>query len=143
MTQKNQVMFYHANTNSAVAVLFDLLKKSLKNTKKCLVCCDNLDTATHISEYLWKIQSDFIVPHGIITEAMPDKQPVLLTDNTENINQSDYIFFIGHVLIKDTEYFERSIVIFDNHSDAIKSYMREQFKSLKSNPDVTVTYHQV
>ncbi len=143
MTQTNQVMFYHANQTSAVAVLFDLLKKSLKDSKKCLVCCDTLDTANNISEYLWKIQSDFILPHGIITEAMPDKQPVLLTDNTDNINQSNYIFFIGHVLIKDTEFFERSIVIFDNHSDAIKSHMREQFKSLKNNQDVILTYNQV
>jgi DNA polymerase III subunit chi len=143
VTQKNQVMFYHANQTSAVVVLFDLLKKSLKNNKKCLVCCDTLENAKGISDDLWIFQSDFILPHGIINEAMPDKQPVLLTDNTDNINQSDYIFFIGHTLIKDTECFERSIVIFDNHSEVIKSYMREQFKALKNNQAVMVTYNQI
>ena len=140
-TQK-QIMFYHAVETSVIAVLFDLLKKSLQSYKRCLVCVDNLENAKQISENLWQCQSDFILPHGIINEAMPDKQPILLTDNTDNINNADYIFFIGQVAIKNTEHFERSIVIFDNHSEETKSYIREQFKSLKNNANISLSYYQ-
>ncbi len=137
----NDVMFYHALETSAVAVLFELLKKSFQDNKRCLVCVDTLDNADVMSENLWKHQDDFILPHGLITQEMPDKQPILLTNNTENINHADYIFFIGLVQITDIEHFKRCVVIFDDMSETVKDHARNQFKILKNN-NITVKYYQ-
>jgi len=75
---------------------------------------------------------------------MPDKQPILLTYHQENLNNADYIFFIGQVEIADFSDFadyQRAIVIFDDTSDAIKDHMRQEFKKLKQNK-IQVTYYQ-
>ena len=134
-------MFYHALETSAVAVLFELLKKSFQDNKRCLVCVDTLNNADVMSENLWKHQDDFILPHGLITQEMPDKQPILLTNNTENINHADYIFFIGLVQITDIEHFKRCVVIFDDMSETVKDHARNQFTILKNN-NITVKYYQ-
>ena len=137
----SDIMFYHAIETNMIAVLFELLKKSFKDNKRCLVCIDTPENATNISESLWAFQDNFILPHGLITEDMPDKQPILLTHNTDNINNADYIFFIGLIQITDTEHFKRCIVIFDDTSEDIKLHTREQFKLLKKN-NVTLKYYQ-
>lgn len=137
----SKIMFYHATETSVIAVLFELLKKSLQARKRCLVVFDTLENASHISSRLWKFQEDFIMPHGLITEEFPEKQLILLSDNTKNINNSDYIFFIGRMNVTDFNHFERSIVIFDNSCDITKDHIRQEFKQLRlANHEVT--YYQ-
>lgn len=137
-----KIMFYHATQTSMVEVLFELLKKSFQNHKKSLVYVDTHQNATKISDDLWKIADDFILPHGLITQEMPDKQPILLTHTLNNLNDADYIFFVGQVDINDAHDFERSIVVFDNSSEIIKSHVREHYINLKKTGKTVLYYKQ-
>lgn len=137
-------MFYHALETHVTGVLFELLKKSLEQSKRILVRTDSFETAEKLSNDLWKFQDNYVLPHGLVCEEMPDKQPILLTYHQENLNNADYIFFIGQVEIADFSDFadyQRAIVIFDDTSDAIKDHMRQEFKKLKQNK-IQVTYYQ-
>jgi|GEM_PF-4216145 len=136
-----EIMFYHALETDKNAVLFTLLKKSLSLNKRVIIRTIDLESAQNISDDLWQAQADFILPHGLICEPMADKQPVLITYHTENVNQADYIFFLGAVDVTDFTQYERCIVIFDEHSDTIKAHMRQQFKMLKENQQ-SVNYYQ-
>jgi DNA polymerase III subunit chi len=137
-----KIMFYHATETNMVGVLFELLKKTFLSHKKCLVCVDTFDNMTQISEKLWALNDDFILPHGLITQIMPDKQPILLTQTTDNLNGADYLFFIGQVTITDTPIFERYIVIFDDNDDDIKNYIRESYVALKKENKNVIYYKQ-
>jgi DNA polymerase IIIc chi subunit len=137
-----KIMFYHATQTSMIAVLFELLKKSFQNNKKSLVYVDTHQNAAQISDDLWKFTDDFILPHGLITEEMPDKQPILLTHTLNNLNNADYIFFIGQVDISDITDFERYIVIFDDSSEHIKTHVREHYINLKNAGKTALYYKQ-
>lgn len=137
-----KIMFYHATETNTVCVLFELLKKSFTSGKRCLVCIDTAENAKVISEKLWALNDDFILPHGLSLEEMPDKQPILLTHTMENLNKADYIFFIGQMKIDDTGNFERHIVIFDDYNMDTKNYMRDVFKRLKSENKTVLYYKQ-
>lgn len=137
------VMFYHVVETNKVAVLFELLKKSFESRKRCLVHIDTLENAQQISDQLWRAQDDYILPHGIINEAMPDKQPILLTDKLENVNQADYIFFIGKSDIVEFESYKRCVVIFDDYSDDIKIHFRSEYKRLREQGSPLTYYQQV
>lgn len=134
-------MFYHAVETNMYAVLFELLKKSFQSKKRCLVHTHSLEYAAEISQKLWAAQDNYILPHGLVSEKNAVDQPILLTDQLENHNQAEYLFFTGNCDITYSQAYQRHIVIFDDHTDIIKSNMRTQFKSLKAQ-QIPITYYQ-
>lgn len=136
-----EISFYHALETDQENVLFLLLKKSLAQGKKSLIRTPSFEVAQALSEFLWQAQPNFILPHGLICEPDADKQPILISYHPENVNQADYLFFIGSVTIEDLDDFTRIIVIFDDRCPTTKAHMRQEYKRLKAQ-NMPLAYYQ-
>ena len=137
----SEIMFYHAIETDMRTVLYQLLQKSLAQSKRSLIYVVDLEAAQKLSDFLWAHRKDYIMPHGLVCETLPEHQPILITYRTENLNKADYIFFIGAVNIEIFDQFHRIIALFDDTDDGIKNHFRSEYKRLK-NQDNSLKYYQ-
>lgn len=137
---KPEIFFYHCVVTNSKNALCGLLKKTLTNHKKALITIPDNAQAQSTSDFLWKYQDDVFITHGLIHEPYHTIQPILISNSMTNENKADYLFFINHFQYPDDD-FERIVLLFDNHDEAILSETRTLWTELK-NKDYTIKYYK-
>ncbi|HWQ86371.1 DNA polymerase III subunit chi [Brevundimonas sp.] len=126
-----EIWFYHLERSTLDQVLPGLLEKTRERGWKALVRASDPHLLDDIDERLWTYRDDSFLAHGRATEAEAARQPILLTDSTENPNAAQALFIVDSAELGDTKGFDRCFIIFDGRNDEALSGARVRWKTLK------------
>ncbi len=118
-----EVWFYHLERSALVQVLPELLEKTLARGWRALVTAEDPAFLVRLDETLWTYRDEAFLPHGLASEPLPERQPVLLSTDGANLNGAQALFVVDGEP-GDLAGFARCILIFDGQSDAAVAQAR-------------------
>lgn len=125
------IWFYHLERSTLDDVLPELVDRCLKRNWRVLIRADNDGLLGEIDDRLWAWRDDAFLAHGRAVEPHADRQPVLLTTESENLNGAQALFIVDGAELGATKGFERCIIIFDGRDEQALSGARIRWKALK------------
>lgn len=134
-----EVWFYHLERTALDQALPELLQKTLQKGWRALVRLIDANRAEAIDSRLWSWRDDAFLPHGLASEPLAERQPILLTTSEENVNNAQALFVLDGAEIGSLDGYERCILLFDGGDPAAVAHAREQWKTLKGD-GVAVSY---
>ncbi|MBT3907805.1 MAG: DNA polymerase III subunit chi [Rhodospirillales bacterium] len=135
------VAFYHLQKWPLDRALPKLLEKTVEAGKRAIVMAGSDDKIEALNGLLWTYENDSWLPHGSRKDGAPEDQPVWLTTNDENPNQSQFLFLTDGASSDHVGEFERCFELFDGEDDAAVSAAREHWKTYK-DAGYDLTYWQ-
>lgn len=133
--------FYHLERPPLAAALGPLFEKCLERDWRVLVSSQSAVALEQIDGDLWKWRDDSFLPHGRTGEFSAD-QPVLLSEDTENLNQAKVLVLLNgqDTGLPDVGY-ERVMVVFEDGDGQARGMARQQYARAKKAGH-TVRYFQ-
>jgi DNA polymerase IIIc chi subunit len=126
-----------------------ILTKILEEEKRALIFCTNQELLKQLDDGLWSFSKTRFIPHGTKDdEVKADKQPILLSQTQENLNNSSYLIMLDKADDDFIKKFDKVFYFFgsDNlkqskdlwryykeKSAKLNFYKREQDKWISSN----------
>lgn len=126
-----EVWFYHLERSRAEQVLPELLEKTLGRGWKALVRGSDSGRLEGLDGHLWTYRDDTFLPHGLASEPMAERQPVLLTDRLDNPNGGDALFLLDGAEPGDLAGFSRCVLLFDGRDESALAQARGRWASFK------------
>ncbi len=113
-----RIDFYHLTTKMIEQVLPVLMEKSLA-LGKVLMRVPNAETAEYFDKFLWSYNDEGWIPHSLKDFPEASRQPLLITDTDDNLNNAVILFAVSsvHIDIKkliENKEFERVLVVFSD-----------------------------
>ncbi|MFK0163791.1 DNA polymerase III subunit chi [Rhizobium sp. NPDC090279] len=135
------VLFYHLTESKLEDALPPLIDKSVE--RGWLVAVQMREPARRdlLDNHLWIYREDSFLPHGTDEDEMANRQPVLLTVSTDNINNATVRFFIDGAEVADVGAYQRVVLMFDGYDQEQLESARAQWKRLKGEGH-NLTYWQ-
>ena len=134
-----EVWFYHLERTGLDQALPELLGKTLGRGWRALVRSTQPERLEHLDGWLWSYRDDSFLPHGLGSEPMAERQPVLLTTEAGNANEAQALFLLDDADPGDLEGYERCLILFDGADESAVYAARRRWSSLKSR-DFPVSY---
>ncbi len=131
--QKPEWWFYHLQRTTLERAVGPLLEKCLERGWRVLAVSPDITRRAALDEALWTYDDQSFLPHGQAeAEGLaPDQQPILISAETENLNQAAVALLMDGVDLPADAQFERCMVMFDDGDQASRQKAREQFKAAK------------
>ena len=126
-----EIWFYHLERSTLGQVLPGLLEKTRERGWRAVVRAADARLLDEIDERLWTYREDSFLAHGRDSEPHAERQPILLTQATENPNGAQALFIVDGAELGDTEALERCFIIFDGRDEASLAGARTRWKTLK------------
>ena len=126
-----EVWFYHLERTALDQALPGLLEKTLGRGWRALVKTPSRERADQLDQSLWTWRDDSFLPHGLDSEPMADRQPILLTTGDANANAAHAVFLLDDAEPGSLDGYERCIILFDGRDDAAVKAARGRWKTLK------------
>ena len=128
---KPEIWFYHLERSTLDDVLPGLLEKTRERGWKALVRASDSRVLDDIDARLWTYRDDSFLAHGRAEQPEAARQPILLTESSENPNGAQALFIVDGSDLGETEGLERCFIIFDGRDDAALAGARVRWKTLK------------
>ena len=128
-----EVWFYHLERSALDQVLPGLLERTLSRGWRALVRSPVNDRLEQLDAWLWSWRDDSFLPHGLGSEPMAERQPVLLTTEQGNPNNAQALFLIDDAEPGDLAGYERCLVLFDGRDDTAMGAARERWRTFKAS----------
>lgn len=128
------VWFYHLGRESLEDALPPLLTKTLERGWRAVVRASGPERVDALDAHLWTYRVDGFLPHGRKADGFPARQPVYLTDTTDNPNGAQALFLVDGATPDDWSALsahERVILIFDGRDSAALAAARSQWTAAK------------
>ena len=135
------VLFYHLTESKLEDALPPLIDKSVERGWQVAVQMREPARRDLLDSHLWTYREDSFLPHGTDEGDMADKQPVLLTISSDNINNASVRFFIDGAEATDVGAYQRVVLMFDGYDQEQLESARAQWKRLKGERH-NLTYWQ-
>ena len=117
-----EVLFYHLQRQPLEAVLPGLLERCLQRGWRAVVQAGSRERAEALDAHLWTFRDDSFLPHGMADADLAAEQPIVLTADAENPNESDVRFFVDGAAPETFTGYERIAILFDgSDSEAVES----------------------
>lgn len=136
-----EVLFYHLTESTLEDALPGLLEKSVQRGWRAVVQTGTEERRDALDAHLWTFRDDAFLAHATDREAFPEDQPVLLTTDLDNRNDSKIRFLVDGASPPDITPYERAVFMFDGHDAAQLETAREHWKTMKAAGHA-VTYWQ-
>ena len=127
-----EVWFYHLERSTLEQVLPELLDRTLKRGWRAQVRVADERLRDEIDERLWTWRDESFLAHGRADQPHAERQPILLTASSENLNGAQALFIVDGSELGTTEDFARCFIIFDGRDETALNGARERWKSLKA-----------
>ena len=127
-----EVWFYHLERTALDQALPELLEKTLQRGWKALVRTGDVQRLDHLDSWLWSYRDDSFLPHGLASEPLADRQPILLTTAAENLNAAQALFLIDGAEPASLDGYERCILMFDGRDPEATALARARWKTFKA-----------
>ena len=127
-----EVWFYHLERTGLDQALPELLEKTLQRGWKAIVRTPANDRIDYLDGWLWRYRDDSFLPHAPASEPDAARQPILLTNDIENLNSADALFLIDGAEAGDLSGYQRCIVVFDGADEDQLRIARTQWTAVKA-----------
>ncbi len=108
-----QVDFYQLSATPAEGALPLIARNTLKAGERLLVLSADADLLGRISDALWALKDSFLA-HGRGDEPHADRQPILLSADSDPVNGARYVAMADGRWRDEALEFERAFLLFDN-----------------------------
>ena len=135
------VLFYHLTESKLEDALPPLIDKSVERGWQVAIQAREAARRDALDVHLWTYREDSFLPHGTDDGEMPDKQPVLLTVSSDNVNNATVRFFVDGAQASGIENYQRVVFMFDGYDQEQLEAARAQWKKLKGEGH-NLTYWQ-
>lgn len=124
------IQFYHLLHTSLPDALAKLLQKILAQNSRALILVDDERAAKTLSDALW--QQSELLPHGTASNPThAEHQPIYITWNEENPNQSDILVTTHNVIPVMRDSFTKLLDIFDGRDEEMLAAARFRWSAYK------------
>ena len=127
-----EVWFYHLERTALDQALPELLEKTLARGWRAMVRCAGPDRLDHLDGWLWTYRDESFMPHGTADAPNAERQPVLLTTATDNVNAAQALFLLDGADAPALDGFERCVVLFDGRDEAATEAARALWRQIKA-----------
>jgi DNA polymerase III subunit chi len=134
-----EAWFYHLERTGLDQALPELLQKTLARGWRALVRTPDPARLEHLDGWLWSFRDESFLAHGLASEPHAERQPVLLTSGSENLNAAQAVFLLDDADPGPLDGFERCLVLFDGRDDEAVAAARRRWAELKGQ-NVAVSY---
>lgn len=139
-----EVWFYHLERQPLDKVLPVLLKRTLERGWRACVEAGSAERVKALDEHLWTFDDASFLPHGTVGDGDPALQPILLNDDSRNLNGATIRFLVDgvdpHAALAASAY-ERVVLLFDGKDDEAVADARRRWSELKAEGHA-LTYWQ-
>lgn len=127
-----EVWFYHLERTGLEQALPELLNKTLARGWRALVRSPSRQRLEHLDGWLWSWRDDSFLPHGLVSEPMAERQPILLAEGQDNLNDAKALFLLDDAEPGALDDFERCLIVFDGADETAVSAARKRWSALKA-----------
>lgn len=133
--------FYHLERSNLDQVLPQLLTKALSGGHRILIKTVNDAEAERLSTHLWTFDPNSFLPHGTQKDGHKTDQPVWITANNDNPNNSDVLILTHGQSAPEEHSFTLICDMFDGRAPEMLDAARARWKALKDT-DAELSYWQ-
>jgi len=126
-----EISFYHLTSSTVEVALPSLLKKSLDSQKKSFILIPEESSLKKLDKHLWEYQADSFIPHGNSKDSFAENQPIILSNEENNINNSNFLFALRGASSEFVKKFERYFDIFNGSDENEVKEARSRWKKFK------------
>ncbi|WP_421786920.1 DNA polymerase III subunit chi [Hyphobacterium sp.] len=128
-----ELWFYHLERTTLADALPELLEKTLDKGWRALVRAGSPDRLKELDQHLWTCRDDSFLAHGRADAPDPERQPVLLSLQEDNLNQAQILFTLDGIAPENPDAFERCCVMFDASDEDAVAASRALWKQAKAD----------
>jgi DNA polymerase-3 subunit chi len=139
----SRIDFYHLQKQTLDEVLPKLVEKAYRTGAKIKIKVGNEARVEFINSLLWTYNEESFIPHGSKKDGFAKEQPIWLSSEDDNPNQSEMLFLVDGADIELSQIgnFSRIFNIFDGNNEVSLQQARDFWKSL-STTDNEKNYFQ-
>lgn len=139
----SRIDFYHLQKQTLDEVLPKLVEKAYGTGAKIKIKVGNEARVEFINSLLWTYNEESFIPHGSKKDGFAKEQPIWLSSEDDNPNQSEMLFLVDGADIELSQIgnFSRIFNIFDGNNEVSLQQARDFWKSL-STTDNEKNYFQ-
>lgn len=126
------VLFYHLTESTLEDALPALLERSLERGWRAVVQVGTIERRDALDQHLWTWRDDSFLAHGTDHDRHPDRQPILLTTGTDNVNSAQIRFVADGAEPPDLGSYQRAVFLFDGHDQSQVEQARAHWKTVKA-----------
>lgn len=127
-----QISFYHLSSLTLEKALPKLLEKIILTKQNTIILTKNSDQTNLLNDIIWTYSTIKFIPHGSDKDKYPHEQPIYLTHEMQNPNNSS-IFINLTGKLHSIENFDKYLDIFDGNNEEDIKFARECFSKFKSD----------
>lgn len=127
-----EIGFYHLRTMTLERALPKILERALADGHRVVVMAGSAERADHLDGILWTYNEAGFLPHGGPRDGHADRQPIWLTSEDENPNQSSMLVLVDGARSAHLADYARCCDIFDGGDEAAVAAARERWTEAKA-----------
>ncbi len=127
-----EVWFYHLERTGLDQALPELLEKTLQKGWKAIVRSPTAERIDHLDGWLWSYRDESFLPHAPADEPGAERQPILLTTGTDNLNAADALFLVDGAEPGELAGYQRCVILFDGGDEGQLRNARVQWTAIKA-----------
>lgn len=109
----NKISFYQTILDLTDKSICQLAEKCYHSNLKVVILVANNEIQERINRLLWTYSQKQFIPHGSKLDPLPEKQPIYITTELENPNNSKVLMLLNPEDIINFTQFERIIIVYD------------------------------
>jgi DNA polymerase III subunit chi len=125
------LQFYHLLTTPFEHAFCSLAEKMYATGKKAVIQVENTARLEYLNNLLWTYADHSFLPHGSAADGNAAEQPLYLTAQDDNPNQSVLRLLLEGVDSSHIPTQERVLILFDGHDQRAVARAREQWTFYK------------
>lgn len=142
----DEIGFYHLTRSALENALPRLLEIVLARGHKVIIVTGSEARMTRLNEVLWTYEQRSWLPHGLCQDDHAARQPILITDQQDDItsgdgppNGADVLVALDGVTLSEYGMFKRLLDMFDGGDEAAVAAARKRWKYYRDAGE-TVSY---
>ncbi|MDR6265139.1 DNA polymerase III subunit chi [Roseobacter sp. N2S] len=127
-----EVYFYHLTRSRLDQALPDLLEKVRAKPWRALVRGRDIEKLKQLDTALWQYKEDSFLAHGLIGENHDSDQPILLTNQLDNVNHAEILLLTdgAKTTPQEVALYTRVCLMFDGNTETELTAARTDWKAL-------------
>lgn len=126
-----EVSFYHVTSGEPEKTAAKLLEKVLAAGLRAHVYVASKERQEAIDTLFWTYQSASFLPHGTSDKGDPKDQPILISQDLNNLNGSKVLVPLDFLPSNDLGGFDRCLDLFDGNDENALTLARNRWKAYK------------
>lgn len=138
-----EINFYQLDDTEFSRFLAVMLGKLYQEqSERILVFSEDNTLLAELDEVIWSFAKTRFIPHALSTDALPEKQPILLTAVENNQNQAKLLVTTGNNQDEFLASFSKVFYVFANKNPQSLQQARNNWKRYKENGNPLKYFYQ-